>query len=300
MYRMLKIFASVIVFLMFLPAVGIAGVAPIPYDHLECYMVKDPLKVKEDVALLSRQFGISADCKIIGKERFFCGGVNKSVDPPSDFPIFPDAPDSICYRIECPQKQGQNPVPGNVEVEDQFGIRTLRKFNPHYLCTPAFKTGEACVDRAVCGGECTDDNGNQGKCQQLAPGAQDCLCVPPPDVACTERATCGGECIVTGTADVIGVCRPGDNGDACSCVEPPTDCSNDPNIGLPCGLDIGVCVQGAIACDEATGQLICEGETGPSAEVCNGLDDDCNGMVDDEVTDCDLGEVCTEGQCQVP
>jgi hypothetical protein len=245
MYIMLRIFASVIVFLMFLPAVGIAGVAPIPYDHLKCYMVKDPLKVKEDVVLNSEQFGISEDCKIIGKERFFCGGVNKRVDPPSDFPIFPDAPDRICYRIECPQKQGQNPVPEDVEVEDQFGIRTLKNFNPHYLCTPAFKTGEACDTRAVCGGECTDEAGNSGICTQLAPGEFDCLCVPTDP--CDARATCGGECIVPGTVDVVGSCELDQT-------SPPSDC-------------------GCVRPDECV----------PEEEICDEIDNDCDGEVDEGV-----------------
>ena len=297
MYNMLRIITVVFVLFMFMITFGNAGMAQQPpMDHLKCYMVKDSLKVKEKVSLYSSQFDIREGCKIIGKERFFCGGVNKRVDPPSsdDFPAFPDAPDYICYRIECPQKQGQNPVPENVEVEDQFGIRTLTNFNPHYLCTPAFKTGEACVDRAVCGGECTDDNGNAGQCQQLAPGPQDCLCVPPPDVGCSDRSACGGDCIVPGTVDVIGACKP-DANNGCSCVEPSVDCSNDPNVGAPCGSDTGQCSLGIFACDEGTGQLFCLGGTNPSTELCNGLDDNCNGVVDDDVTDCEL---CIQGQCQ--
>ena len=124
MHSMLRIFALGIVLLIFLPVTGFSQEPP-PQDHLKCYMVKDPLKVKEDVALFSSQFGIPEDCKIIGKQRFFCGGVNKQVFPPSDFMAFPDAHDRICYRIECPQKQGQNPVPEDVEVVDQFGLIVL-------------------------------------------------------------------------------------------------------------------------------------------------------------------------------
>jgi len=74
---MLRIFALGIVLVMFLPVTGFAGSRPLRQDHLKCYMVKDPMIVKEDVELISRQFGIEEDCKIIGKERFFCGSVEK-------------------------------------------------------------------------------------------------------------------------------------------------------------------------------------------------------------------------------
>ncbi len=54
---------------------------------------------------------------------------------------------------------------------------------------------------------------------------------------------------------------------------------------------VGVCKAGAQTCDEHGQWGACDGEVLPSAEVCNGLDDDCNGEVDeklDSVT-CGLG-----------
>lgn len=48
----------------------------------------------------------------------------------------------------------------------------------------------------------------------------------------------------------------------------------------PCGSDVGECVPGTQRC-EAGAWASCEGDTGPVGEVCgDGLDNDCNGTVD--------------------
>jgi len=287
MQSMLRIFALGIVLLIFLPAIGFAqgGQPPLHLDHLKCYMVKDPKMVKADVNLFSLQFDIDEDCKIIGKERFFCGGVDKTVvgEDPSDFPIFPDAHDRICYRIECPQKQGQNPVPEDVEVVDQFGKRTLTNFNPHYLCTPAFKPGETCETRTFCGGECTDENNNPGICRQLAPGVQDCLCVS--DVPCEQRASCGSDCIVPDTVDVIGECRLVNDGGDCSCALPPDfPCEERASCGGECtGPNIP---PGAVG--------ICQDPAGTGNPI------DCFCLPPLCTPECVDNQVCIDGQCCAP
>lgn len=53
--------------------------------------------------------------------------------------------------------------------------------------------------------------------------------------------------------------------------------------GLPCGNDAGECTLGVMQC--SGGVLVCVGGKGPSLEVCNMLDDDCNGTVDDSPVD---------------
>lgn len=307
MFNILKIIASVFVFLMFMPAFSNAGAPILPMDHLKCYMVKDPLKVKEDVKLFSRQFGIEEDCKIIGKQRFFCGGVSKTVEPPSDFTPFSDAADRICYRIECPPGQGQNEVPGDTEVEDQFGIRTLSKFNPHYLCTPAFKTSESCEARAACGGTCIDENNTEGICQDFGTGQiQDCLCLPPPDVPCGQRGdSCAGPCFAEDTG-AMGICLTDSNNSCAECCvaeleicdgedndcdgeidEGCTDCSALAPTPDECG---GTCATDGTNIDgrcfpfngqECTcGMCLAEEDCG-DAGVGDGLDNDCNGLIDD-------------------
>jgi len=54
---------------------------------------------------------------------------------------------------------------------------------------------------------------------------------------------------------------------------------SDPQVGTACetGLN-GACSAGALAC--SGGELVCEANNGGGAETCNGVDDDCDGSVD--------------------
>jgi hypothetical protein len=56
------------------------------------------------------------------------------------------------------------------------------------------------------------------------------------------------------------------------------DDPQDPEIGNPCGSDVGRCRKGSIQCVD--GALVCYGGIEPREERCNGLDDDCDGVVD--------------------
>ena len=100
---------------------------------------------------------------------------------------------------------------------------------------------------------------------------------------------------------------------------------SDPNLGKPCyptgasgcslqtGVCIGQCLLGAWAC--TAGTLVCTGAVTPQMEVCDGKDNDCDGLVDEDFdlqTDprhcgsCDhicayphgIG-LCSKGQCQM-
>jgi MYXO-CTERM domain-containing protein len=64
-------------------------------------------------------------------------------------------------------------------------------------------------------------------------------------------------------------------------------------IGEPCQTDLpGVCGPGQRACEG--GAVICAPLTPASPEVCDGLDNDCNALVDDGVVG--IGEVCGTGR----
>ncbi len=67
-------------------------------------------------------------------------------------------------------------------------------------------------------------------------------------------------------------------------------------VDVPCGTDEGTCVAGSRVCRD--GQLVCHGEVGPTAEVCDGLDSDCDGEVDGALPG--MGEPCGSdvGPCQ--
>jgi hypothetical protein len=56
----------------------------------------------------------------------------------------------------------------------------------------------------------------------------------------------------------------------CDCVDGRTQ---------PCGLGLGICTRGTQTCRDGRWGT-CEGEGQPRAETCNGVDDDCDGVVD--------------------
>ena len=60
------------------------------------------------------------------------------------------------------------------------------------------------------------------------------------------------------------------------------NCNGIPDDGLQpqkCGLDVGLCTSGTSKC--INGKIVCENATGPFNEECNGLDDDCDGEIDE-------------------
>jgi hypothetical protein len=71
-------------------------------------------------------------------------------------------------------------------------------------------------------------------------------------------------------------------------------CACEPGTTRPCGEERGVCEPGTQACSDGTWSDSCEGARGPEpSELCNGLDDDCNGASDDAIPE--LGSDCSSG-----
>jgi hypothetical protein len=120
---------------------------------------------------------------------------------------------------------------------------------------------------------------------------------PPEGATCVDAGTltepCGAgslQCI-----DGAWLCQQDSLPSAEVCDGADNDCDGsiddalDSPVGDPCGDDIGACSTGITACDN--GALTCTG-TGPQVETCNGVDDDCDGEIDNGIP---VGGECTPG-----
>jgi hypothetical protein len=128
-----------------------AGVAA-AQDHLVCYKVKDPLRLRSTAPtwldLTGPQYG-SEQCKIVGALRLFCVNVDKTVTAPLERKIAPGSyepftptnlaglgeQDRVCYRIKC----AGTAAPPTQIVTDQFATRTVIAPKPFLVCGPAQK-----------------------------------------------------------------------------------------------------------------------------------------------------------------
>ncbi|HEY3351654.1 MAG TPA: vWA domain-containing protein, partial [Polyangia bacterium] len=128
-----------------------------------------------------------------------------------------------------------------------------------------------------------------------------------PDQGC-EGGVCKGECAAgtqvcqTGLLTCIGAKGPTPE----VCDGKDNDCNGTTDDGLPpkpcyshatgcntqTGVCTGICKLGRISCQGATGWSTCQGDVGPQAETCNGLDDDCDGTPDNGVAMPEVNDAC--------
>jgi len=78
------------------------------------------------------------------------------------------------------------------------------------------------------------------------------------------------------------------------------DCQGG-GVDCPTGMP-GVCADGTTQCSNGGMTITCEPNVQPTTEVCNGLDDDCDGTVDnpDAPGLCPNGQICYQGSCIPP
>jgi hypothetical protein len=69
-------------------------------------------------------------------------------------------------------------------------------------------------------------------------------------------------------------------------------------LGADCdGGDTDMCQEGTVICNVAGNGTTCSDNTGNTTELCNSMDDDCDGTTDEAPTDCATGQRCSGGSC---
>ena len=166
----------------------------------------------------------------------------------------------------------------------------------------------SCLTAGICAGATkTCATGSWSTCSKL-PGTEvcnglddDCDGTKDDNVAtnstdCDQTGACLGSyktCAIGGTG-TWGTCSnyPGKTAEICGnnidddcngVVD--NGCACAPGATQACGSSTGICKQGVTTCDGAGQWGSCVGETLPGTETCNNLDDNCNGQVDEGLTD---------------
>ncbi len=90
--------------------------------------------------------------------------------------------------------------------------------------------------------------------------------------------------------------------EACNGLDDDCDGTSDEDamgVGLGCSVGTGACIrQGIYVCDAQTNQLICSQEPSEAVpETCNGVDDDCDGNVDETLAGAGVGCSIGQGLC---
>jgi hypothetical protein len=72
--------------------------------------------------------------------------------------------------------------------------------------------------------------------------------------------------------------------------------------GQPCTVPgaMGICAGGVTECGAGGAGTICRQTVKPATEVCDAVDNDCDGMVDNGDNLCPQGQVCSQGVCRHP
>ena len=272
-----------------------------------------------DTILVERCNGLDDDCDCPGDtngDGDICGPGDVGVD--EDFPSLGDTCDNgqnttclrdgvfICAADELGTECNAPAVVPGVEecngLDDDCDLLVDEDFTEACVCTPTLEICNGVDDD--CDAEIDEDTG-----ADPLPGVGDTcgfdigICTSG-TLACTAgNFDCVGGTDPEQEDDILNDCDGLDND--CDtvvdevtavCYDPDNDFGTvDAGCDLTTGICLGTCQTGLRSCTGASpfGPDECDNDIGPTAEVCNGLDDNCDGINDNGFP---VGDACDNGQ----
>ena len=206
------------------------------------------------------------------------------------------AADELCDGIDndCDSNVDDNPVGVNADCDTGFSG----------ICGPGrtICNGSSieCVSARAPEAELCDgvDNDCDGSVDQTTDGLviqQTCYNGPPTTLGVGACAAGQRSCTDGFLSDCIGAVLP--QGELCNGLD--DDCDGtiddgDPEAGRDCATgSSGACALGKTICDAGT--VRCVTEVTAAIEICNGIDDDCDGLVDEDDAGAAIARVCFDG-----
>ncbi len=222
-----------------------------------------------------------------------CNGIDDDCD------TIVDGMSSPCYP---PATAGCDVMTGTCQGICSFGVATCDDFPNTPACVGAVTpigeiacnlTDDDCdglVDEGAgpeqCNGQDDDCDGSIDEGVAVTDPDIGDACGTPPFIGTCQP---GAIACIAGTQQCVGEVNP--TSETCNNLDDDCDGTPDDNVpgfGGACGTDEGACTPGTLRC--IGGAPVCDGATGPFAEVCDGVDNNCNTFTDE--TDPDLGDTC--------